>query len=175
MKKQLLSNMLGAILFTAICAPASMLFTSCAANPKANTNQPANANRSEEAGVYKFKEAGIQFTVPAGAANAVEAADLDSLAGVFQQAVGATPENLTGAFTRVLLGVRLNCAQCHDHPFTDWKQRDFWGLAAFFQATTGDAGENARPALTIRPRACSTGQLEIPVPITMARSSRATT
>src|SRR5437763_17152601 len=66
MKKQLLSNMLGAILFTAICAPASMLFTSCAANPKANTNQPANANRSEEAGVYKFKEAGIPFTVPAG-------------------------------------------------------------------------------------------------------------
>ena len=65
MKKQLLSNMLGAILFTAVCAPASMLFTSCAASPKANANQPANANRSDEAGVYKFKEAGIQFTVPA--------------------------------------------------------------------------------------------------------------
>jgi len=82
---------------------------------------------------------------------AADAADVDSLAGVFQQAVGVMPENLAGAFARVLLGVRLNCAQCHDHPFTDWKQRDFWGLAAFFQATTGDAAENARPAPTIRP------------------------
>ena len=32
----------------------------------------------------------------------------------------------------MFLGVRLACAQCHDHPFADWKQHDFWGLAAFF-------------------------------------------
>src|SRR5688572_33348644 len=30
------------------------------------------------------------------------------------------------------MGVRLNCAQCHDHPFVKWKQQDFWGMAAFF-------------------------------------------
>jgi len=87
-----------------------------------------------------------------GPPNATEAADPDSLAGVFQQAVGATPENLTGAFTRVLLGVRLNCAQCHDHPFTDWKQRDFWGLAALFQPVAGEAGAAARPVPMIRPQ-----------------------
>jgi hypothetical protein len=68
--------------------------------------------------------------------------DIDALAGVFQQAVGPTPENLTGAFVRVFLGVRLNCAQCHDHPFTEWKQRDFWGLAAFFQANARPSGES---------------------------------
>jgi hypothetical protein len=77
--------------------------------------------------------------------------DVDSLAGVFQLAVGPTPENLTGAFARVFLGVRLNCAQCHDHPMTDWKQRDFWGLAAFFQGDASSDGAGTRPAPTITP------------------------
>lgn len=62
------------------------------------------------------------------------AADSDAAAAVFQQAVGTMPENLASAYVRVLLGVRLNCAQCHDHPFTDWKRDDFWGIAAFFSA-----------------------------------------
>jgi hypothetical protein len=30
------------------------------------------------------------------------------------------------------LGVQLQCAECHDHPFAPWKQADYWGLAAFF-------------------------------------------
>ena len=34
--------------------------------------------------------------------------------------------------SRAFLGVRLDCAQCHDHPFQAWKQADFRGLAAFF-------------------------------------------
>jgi hypothetical protein len=59
-------------------------------------------------------------------------ADPESLAGVFEEAVGVMPENLTSAYVRMFLGVRLSCAQCHDHPFTDWKQKDFWGVAAFF-------------------------------------------
>lgn len=63
--------------------------------------------------------------------------DPDALAGVFQQVIGASPENLASAYARVFLGVRLACAQCHDHPFTNWKQKDFWGLAAFFSPNTG--------------------------------------
>lgn len=34
--------------------------------------------------------------------------------------------------SRSLLGVRISCARCHDHPFDRWKQKDFFGLAAFF-------------------------------------------
>jgi hypothetical protein len=37
--------------------------------------------------------------------------------------------------------VKLQCAQCHDHPFADWSQREFWGLAAFF-ARTNSPGNN---------------------------------
>lgn len=42
---------------------------------------------------------------------------------------------LTGRAVRAFLGQRIDCAQCHDHPFDDWKQRDFEGLAAFFGQT----------------------------------------
>jgi hypothetical protein len=31
-----------------------------------------------------------------------------------------------------LLGIRMDCAKCHDHPFENWTQDDFYGLAAFF-------------------------------------------
>ena len=34
--------------------------------------------------------------------------------------------------SRVFLGIRLECAQCHNHPFAKWKREEFWGLAAFF-------------------------------------------
>jgi hypothetical protein len=40
--------------------------------------------------------------------------------------------DLTDLTSRYFLGVRLNCAQCHDHPFVAWKRRDYWGMAAFF-------------------------------------------
>jgi hypothetical protein len=42
------------------------------------------------------------------------------------------PEELAGAASRVFLGVRLECAQCHDHPFAHWKREQFWSQAAFF-------------------------------------------
>ncbi len=42
------------------------------------------------------------------------------------------PENLAAGTSRAFLGVRLDCAQCHDHPFDKWKQAQFWNLAAFY-------------------------------------------
>jgi hypothetical protein len=39
---------------------------------------------------------------------------------------------LAGKTVRVFLGQRIDCAQCHDHPFQHWKQSDFEGLAAFY-------------------------------------------
>ena len=39
---------------------------------------------------------------------------------------------LAGRSVRVFLGQRIDCAQCHDHPFDDWTQADFAGLAAHF-------------------------------------------
>lgn len=41
-------------------------------------------------------------------------------------------EDMTGSAARLFLGTQIQCAQCHDHPFDKWKQRDFYGMAAFF-------------------------------------------
>jgi hypothetical protein len=44
----------------------------------------------------------------------------------------AQPEETAVAVTRIFLGTQLACAQCHDHPYDSWTQRDFYGMAAFF-------------------------------------------
>ena len=51
---------------------------------------------------------------------------------LYFQANDLAPEKLAASAAELFLGVKLECAQCHDHPFSDWSQRDFWGLAAFF-------------------------------------------
>lgn len=45
------------------------------------------------------------------------------------------PKIMVGNLAQVFLGVQLQCAECHHHPFSDYKQKDFWGLAAFFSIT----------------------------------------
>ena len=41
------------------------------------------------------------------------------------------PEDMTEAVTQTFLGVQLQCARCHNHPFEPWTQQDFYGMAAF--------------------------------------------
>ena len=36
---------------------------------------------------------------------------------------------------RIFLGTRIGCAQCHDHPFDSWTQKQFYELAAFIHGT----------------------------------------
>ncbi|WP_339907937.1 DUF1549 and DUF1553 domain-containing protein [Symmachiella dynata] len=45
------------------------------------------------------------------------------------------PEVVAAQVSRLFLGVRLECAQCHDHPFARWQQKDFWQFAAVFNPT----------------------------------------
>lgn len=54
-----------------------------------------------------------------------------------------TPEEAARAVSQAFLGVRLECAQCHHHPFEVWGQDDFYGLAGFFDGMRRDklAGE----------------------------------
>lgn len=50
----------------------------------------------------------------------------------FIAAKEADPGKLAATATRLFLGVRLECAQCHNHPFDKWTQEQFWNQAAFF-------------------------------------------
>jgi hypothetical protein len=41
----------------------------------------------------------------------------------------------TAITARLFLGTQVQCIQCHNHPFNDWKQDQFWELNCFFQQT----------------------------------------
>jgi len=43
-----------------------------------------------------------------------------------------TPADAMAEEVRVFMGRRLDCAQCHNHPYENWSQDQFWGMAAFF-------------------------------------------
>ncbi len=58
--------------------------------------------------------------------------EIDKNGAVIYYLANAAPDKLTDNATRMFLGVQLQCAQCHNHPFTDWKQDAYWGMAAFF-------------------------------------------
>lgn len=50
----------------------------------------------------------------------------------FYQANDVKPEQLAATVSRAFLGVKLECAQCHDHPFAPYSQEQFWEFSAFF-------------------------------------------
>jgi hypothetical protein len=56
-------------------------------------------------------------------------------AGYLLRDSGMPLDNLANTLT-IFLGTDVACAQCHDHPFSDWTQRQFYEMAAFFGATT---------------------------------------
>jgi hypothetical protein len=67
---------------------------------------------------------------------------VDGLSGkpspvAFYLAKEGKPENLAAGTSRLFLGVKIECAQCHPHPFADWNREQFWGLAAFFAGIDG--------------------------------------
>lgn len=65
-----------------------------------------------------------------------------SSAAAFYTVKQGKPENLAAATTRTFLGLRIECAQCHDHPFDTWERKEFWSTAAFF-ASVGNQSPQA--------------------------------
>jgi len=76
----------------------------------------------------------------------IENKPFDQLAAELITASGKTGENPAASWYRavtdpkermqdiaqVFLGVRMQCAQCHHHPYEQWSQADYFGFAAFF-------------------------------------------
>jgi len=46
--------------------------------------------------------------------------------------ISRDPEGSVEATAQLFLGVRIQCAKCHNHPFERWTQDDYYGFAAFF-------------------------------------------
>ncbi len=74
----------------------------------------------------------------------------------YQGAVNFLLDNLdekaapaTAKVAKVFLGLQVQCTQCHNHPFNDWKQDAFWQMNAFFRQTQAlrSAPRNQRDAV----------------------------
>ncbi len=86
----------------------------------------------------------------------------DSIAGELISAEGDAKENgaanfllahlnnqavpATAITARLFLGTQVQCTQCHDHPFNDWKQNQFWELNCFFKQTKKVRTQKQKPA-----------------------------
>ncbi len=67
-------------------------------------------------------------------------AEVPALAYTMRFRDGGIPADIAGTTSRIFLGVQIQCAQCHDHPYESWKQGEFAGFASFFNLV------NPRPA-----------------------------
>ena len=57
------------------------------------------------------------------------------------------PEEAATLVSQLFLGIRLECARCHQHPFESWSQADFYGFAAYF-ARIGRKGTGISPPIS---------------------------
>jgi hypothetical protein len=79
--------------------------------------------------------------------------------GPVNYAMDAIEPNVQAELTaQRFLGLRIRCAQCHDHPFDVWTQDAYFGLASFFAkvqrggAARGGGGMMGRAEITINPK-----------------------
>ena len=56
----------------------------------------------------------------------------------------------TAKTARYFLGLQVQCTQCHNHPFNDWKQDQFWGMNAFFRQTKALRSFQGREIVSVR-------------------------
>src|SRR3954465_8334834 len=54
---------------------------------------------------------------------------------------------VTENVAQVFMGMRIQCAQCHNHPFDRWTQNDYYGFAAFFAQIGRKRGEDYRETI----------------------------
>ncbi len=100
------------------------------------------------------------LTLPVNANDVIGFNQPDSPTPVaFYRAKQGKPELLAAATARLFLGVRIDCAQCHDHPFDDWKQPQFWQHAAFFTDVDVPTGEDNPVPASLKSKI---GKIKIP-------------
>lgn len=70
--------------------------------------------------------------------------------GYFERDRGMPLDNMANT-TRIFLGTHIECAQCHDHPYDTWKQKDFYEMSAFTHGLkTGTPQEEARKYVNMK-------------------------
>lgn len=57
------------------------------------------------------------------------------------------PDEIATMVSQLFLGIRLDCAKCHHHPFEKWSQKDFYSFAAYF-SQIGRKGTGLSPPIS---------------------------
>ncbi len=55
-----------------------------------------------------------------------------------------TPKELASDFSQLFTGVRIQCAECHNHPFDRWTMNDYYGWVSFFTGIRRKQGAEPR-------------------------------
>lgn len=115
----------------------------------------------EEAGYDRIVREVLSARIGDDADDMVTSAASEPSPAAFYAARGGKPETLAGDSARVFLGVRVECAQCHNHPFAKWKREEFWGFAAYFAGVPQQPDDAATP---MRSRREDAGRRELTIP-----------
>lgn len=67
-----------------------------------------------------------------------------------------TPEKTAEDIAQVFLGIRIQCAQCHNHPFDRWTLDDYYGFSAFFAGVNLRRGVEGREVVVTNNNAANT-------------------
>ncbi|MFO0877979.1 MAG: DUF1549 and DUF1553 domain-containing protein [Gemmataceae bacterium] len=77
-------------------------------------------------------------------------------ANLYTSSERLTPEKTAEDIAQVFLGTRIQCAQCHNHPFDRWTMDDYYGFAAFFAGVNLKRGVEGREVLVTNNNAANT-------------------
>ncbi len=112
---------------------------------RADSHKPANAFlgwiREQIAADRPFDE------VVADMATAVGSTNIDGQTGLYTMLIKdykLNPKVLAADFSQLFLGVRMQCAECHNHPFDRWTMDDYYGFVSFFTCVKRKAGSDSR-------------------------------
>ena len=67
-----------------------------------------------------------------------------------------TPQKTAEDFAQVFLGTRIQCSQCHNHPFDRWTLDDYYGFASFFAGVNMKRGVEGREVIVFNNNANNT-------------------
>ncbi|MFM9031061.1 MAG: DUF1549 domain-containing protein, partial [Opitutaceae bacterium] len=115
-----------------------------------SADQQVQMSAKSAAQYYEWLEGQITGSVPA---DAMVRSLLTATGPSFEEPaanfykVERDPLKLSENVAQAFLGVRTQCAQCHNHPFDRWTMNDYYGFAAFFAQVGRKPGEDPREAV----------------------------
>ncbi len=112
---------------------------------RGDSHKPANAFfawlREQVAADRPFDEVVADMTTAVGSTNT------DGQTGLYTMLIKEyklDPKVLAADYSQLFLGVRMQCAECHNHPFDRWTMDDYYGLVSFFSCVKRKPGSDAR-------------------------------